>query len=91
MAPKDTTPHGGEIMQPPNRTIPEPKPVEEVLGPMHGHAEESREDAEPAKRPALPAHPEPMAADVEYEETDPVLDRGPGSADGLKSLKKQRG
>jgi hypothetical protein len=32
-----------------------------------------------------------MAADMEDEEADPVIDSGPGIADGIKSLKKQRG
>ena len=33
-------------------------------------------------RPALPDHPEQMAVDIEDEEADPVVDTGPGIADG---------
>jgi hypothetical protein len=32
-----------------------------------------------------------MAADIEDEEDDPVVDTGPGIADGFKRLKKQKG
>ena len=36
-----------------------------------------------AHRPVLPDHPELMAADIEDEEADPVVDSGPGIADGV--------
>ena len=32
-----------------------------------------------------------MAADIEDEEADPVIDTGPGIADGVRSPEKQRG
>ena len=44
-----------------------------------------------SRRPTLPDRPQPMAADIEDEEADPVIDSGPGIADGAKSIKKQRG
>jgi hypothetical protein len=93
MAPKDTTPHGGEIMQPPNRTIPQPKPGEGGDEPARPNADADEAEEEPGfeDRPSLPTHPEPVAADMEDEEADPVTDSGPGIADGIKSLKKQRG
>jgi len=47
--------------------------------------------ADISQRPALPEHPERMAADIEDEEADPVIDTGPGIADGVQGQKKQRG
>jgi hypothetical protein len=44
-----------------------------------------------SQRPSLPDHPERMAADIEDEDADPVIDSGPGIDDGPTSLKKQRG
>ena len=35
-----------------------------------------------ARRPGLPEHPDLMAADIEDEDADPVIDSGPGIADG---------
>jgi len=43
------------------------------------------------ERPALPDHPERMAADIEDEEADPVTDTGPGIADGVQAPKKHGG
>ncbi|HSV46497.1 MAG TPA: hypothetical protein VLJ58_11995 [Ramlibacter sp.] len=40
------------------------------------------------ERPGLPEHPEPMAADLEDEEADPVVDSGPGIADGPQSARR---
>ena len=76
--PDDTTPHGGEAMHsPPDRaTIPEPKPDgkqdEFPRGDPTGAARKVID------RPALPPHPEIMAADIEDEEADPVVESGPG-------------
>lgn len=72
MCPIDPTPHAGEVMQPREREFPQPKP-----GP-HGHvpAPDIR------NRPSLPDDPEQMAVDVEDEDADPVIDSGPGIADG---------
>lgn len=44
-----------------------------------------------SQRPALPDHPERMAADIEDEDADPVVDSGPGIADGPHVAGKQRG
>lgn len=43
-----------------------------------------------SERPELPDHPERTAADIEDEEADPVVDSGPGIAEGV-GPKKQRG
>lgn len=42
-------------------------------------------------RPALPEAPVLTAADIEDEDVDPVIDDGPGIADGVTGLRKQRG
>lgn len=39
-------------------------------------------DTDIRRRPPLPADPEVTAADIEDEEADPVIDTGPGIADG---------
>jgi hypothetical protein len=46
MAPKDRTPHFGEIVQPPNRTIPQPKPGEERDEPVRGNPDSMAVDVE---------------------------------------------
>jgi hypothetical protein len=77
--------------------FPQPKPGEESDEPVRGNplADEAEDESgiEPdiGHRPALPDHPEQMAADIEDEEADPVIDTGPGIDDGVTSLKKQRG
>jgi hypothetical protein len=82
MCPIDPTPHFGEIMQPPpDHDIPGGKPDDQA----------QQRSPDIAHRPALPDHPEQMAVDIEDEEADPVIDTGPGIADGLRSLNKQRG
>jgi hypothetical protein len=83
--PDDPTPLGDAMTHRfPDQKIPQPKP--ERAG--NTHADEKRGTA---SRPALPDHPQRMAADIEDEDADPVIDTGPGIADGPKSLKKQRG
>jgi len=52
-------------------TRPEPEVKDEVI----------------AERPELPEHPQIMAADIEDEEADPVVDAGPGIADGALNRK----
>ena len=91
MPPDDRTPHGGEIMHaPPDRAkIPDLEPLGD--NDEHGTGTDAGEAPDVAARPALPDHPEQMAADIEDEEADPVIDTGPGIADGFKSLKKQKG
>ena len=93
MAPIDDTPHAGEIMQPPERSIPQPQPGQESDEPVRGNpqADETGKESDSRHRPALPEHPAQMAVDVEDEEADPVIDSGPGIDDGVKSLSKQRG
>jgi hypothetical protein len=85
MPPRDPTPLGDEMAETlPESKFPEPKP---------GGSGATTDEAAPdiSKRPALPEQPERMAADVEDEESDPVIDSGPGIADGVRSLNKQKG
>ena len=85
MPPRDPTPLGDEMARTlPESKFPEPKP---------GGGAAPTDDAAPdiSHRPALPDHPERMAADVEDEEADPVVDTGPGIADGVHSRNKQKG
>jgi len=81
MCPIDPTPHFSQVLQPP---------------PDHEFPKQKTDGKEPPDpdmraRPALPEDPEQMAVDVEDEEADPVVDSGPGIADGLHSLRRQRG
>ena len=73
MCPIDPSAHGGEVLHEPLKKFPPSKPGDDPGQPDIGH------------RPALPDHPEPMAVDVEDEEADPVVDSGPGIADGVES------
>ena len=84
MPPRDSSPLGDEMAY----TMPEQKFPESKPG---GPAATDEAAPDISKRPALPDHPQPMAADVEDEEADPVIDSGPGIADGVHSPKKQRG
>lgn len=87
--PNDPTPLGDAMTHRfPNQKIPDPKPNADEAGqdtPEAAHADDISE------RPALPDHPERTAADIEDEEADPVIDTGPGIADGVRGPKKQRG
>ena len=84
MPPHDPSPLGDEMAHTmPERKFPQPKPG--------GRAAADEAVLDISKRPALPDHPQPMAADVEDEDADPVIDSGPGIADGVHSPKKQRG
>lgn len=80
--PDDPTPHGGEALhRPPDRArIPEPKP-DEVDRPLRSEPRADGGDPGMAGRPSLPSQPELMAADIEDEDADPVIDSGPGIAD----------
>lgn len=79
MCPIDPTPHFGEVMQTadepefPKRKDGKPQPVDTPDARAIGG------------RPSLPDHPEQMAADIEDEEDDPVVDSGPGITDGVRS------
>lgn len=86
MPPDDSTPLGDAMTHRfTQQKIPQPS------GPDEGNAERADARADIKQRPPLPEHPEPMAADIEDEEADPVIDTGPGIADGVKSLDRQRG
>lgn len=80
--PDDTSPHGGESMHelPDRARIPKDRPG-------------SLPATDIGERPPLPQHPEPMAADVEDEDEDPVVESGPGVADetGKPSVTRQPG
>jgi hypothetical protein len=83
MPPRDPSPLGDEMAETlPERKFPEPKPNGQA-------ADEPAPDI--SRRPPLPDRPERMAADIEDQEADPVKDSGPGIADGVRSLKKQKG
>ncbi|RYY94972.1 MAG: hypothetical protein EOO24_23730 [Comamonadaceae bacterium] len=73
--PTDTTPDPRDMER-----LPEAQVIPEGPAGRHRPAGE----AEIAKRPALPDHPEIMAADIEDEDDDPVVDSGPGIADGAR-------
>jgi hypothetical protein len=81
--PDDPTPHGGEALhQPPDRaTIPEPEPGQPSDAPVRGQPRADTPEPEIGERPELPEHPEMMAADIEDEDADPVVDSGPDIAD----------
>ena len=71
--------------------FPEPKPGEEGDEPVRGQPGASPAPAlsNGDERPALPEHPASTAADI--EDADPVIDDGPGIADGATGLRRQRG
>jgi hypothetical protein len=91
MAPIDTSPHAGEIMQPPERVIPQPKPGEESDEPVRSNpqAHEAEDEPDIAHRPSLPQPAGQTVVNADDGEADATIDGG--SADGMKSLKKQRG
>ena len=92
MPPLDPTPLGDEMVHRlPERKFPQPKPGTDTGDPASGGPASSERNPDMRDRPALPEHPQPMAADVEDEEADPVVDSGPGIDDGVKGLRKQRG
>lgn len=96
MPPIDPTPLGDEMVHRlPERKFPQTEPGEPAEpGPGFGHGRPAQAEAKPqpdmAHRPALPEHPQSTAADVEDEEADPVVDSGPGIADGVHRLGRQR-
>jgi hypothetical protein len=75
----------------PERKFPQPKPDTDSGEPVRGGPAPAERQPDMRDRPALPDHPQPMAADIEDEEADPVVDSGPGIDDGVKGLHKQRG
>ena len=93
MCPIDPSPHGQEILH----QLPEDKFLQASnAGKDHAGSDQvvTAEDAagpDIAHRPGLPVHPEQMAADMEDEEEDPVVDSGPGIADGVHPPSRERG
>jgi hypothetical protein len=87
--PDDTTPHGGEALHaPPERaTIPEPKPGRGSDAPPQGLPRAASE------RPSLPRSSERMAADIEDEDADPVVESDPSVTEesGKPSVTRQPG
>jgi hypothetical protein len=75
MCPVDPSPHGGEILHENRERKFPPAPERALPGP---------DAPDIAHRPALPDHPTQTAVDVEDEEADPVIDSGPGIADGIR-------
>lgn len=74
----DTTPDPRDMMRVPEKQlIPQPK----------SKARSEDPGLPIGERPPLPENPEIMAADVEDEEADPVVDTGPGIADGVLNRK----
>jgi len=83
MCPIDPSPHAGEVMHEPDKQFPVPTP-DRLHEHPHKHAGE--DDASIEGRPAIPAHSELMAVDVEDEDDDPVIESGPGVDDGQTNL-----
>ena len=73
MCPTDTTPDPRDMQRiPESQEIPQPR----------ADARAAPGSPDIKDRPGLPEHPERMAADIEDEEADPVVDEGPGITDG---------
>ena len=90
MPPIDSSPESAEVLhQQQEPRFPEPRPGEESDEPVRGQPGAAQPDSD--DRPALPEHPVSTAADIEDEDADPVIDDGPGIADGVTSPRKQRG
>lgn len=91
MPPIDPTPHGGEVMhkRPEDKKVPQP---EEAGNGQPESAPNPRDTpADIRRRPPLPVEAEIMAADIEDEEDDPVIDTGPGIADGSGTRRPSKG
>ena len=84
--PQDPTPLGDEMVERlPERKFPQPKPGSDRPAVS---SDESAKAQDISRRPALPDHSGRMAADIEDEDADPVIDSGPGIADGPDGAKK---
>jgi hypothetical protein len=81
--PEDTTPHGGEAFHPPpeRARIPEPLPQATDTAAAGGSDTAQGLDHAAAQRPPLPNATSQLAADVEDEDADPVVESGPGAGD----------
>lgn len=89
MSPTDDSPHAGEIMQPPERRIPQPLPGQES---HDARGDELGDEADVGHRPPLPRHHERSAPDAQGDAAGPVMQhRRVRDDDGVKSVKKQRG
>ncbi|TFZ03537.1 hypothetical protein [Ramlibacter humi] len=69
----------------PSDTTPDPRDMERM--PERQRIPDATRGGEAGKpdiehRPSLPDHPKQMTADIEDEDDDPVVDSGPGIADG---------
>jgi len=82
MPPVDTTPHGGEAMHKPPEDKKFPQPEEAGNGRPSATPDPRDGDTDVRRRPELPSSTEVTAADIEDEDDDPVIDTGPGIADG---------
>jgi hypothetical protein len=83
MPPLDPTPLGDEMVHRlPERKFPQPKPQEQP-------SSRSGDDLDIGHRPALPEHPERMAADTEGDTA--ATAREPRLDDGIKGPQKQKG
>ncbi|MCW5651984.1 MAG: hypothetical protein KIS62_19730 [Ramlibacter sp.] len=81
--PIDPSPHGKEILHElPEERFPHPNDEGHPPHPKAPSAAQTRQ------RPPLPTHVAVMAADVEDEDDDPVIDTGPGIADGLAGARR---
>ena len=90
--PIDSAPEGAEVLhQQSEPKRPEPRPGEESDEPLRGQPGAGAPDS--VDRPALPEHPVLAAADIEDEDEDgnPVIEDGPGIAEGGTGVRKQRG
>lgn len=80
--PIDTSPHGREILHVPREKrfplLPDDGDQTHPTAPT---------PAETRQRPPLPTEAQVMAADLEDEDADPVVDSGPGIADGPNTRK----
>ena len=78
--PIDPTPPSAGIMTqtPEDKKLPQP----EEAGNGQPETEPNPRDTDMRGRPQLPTDTEVTAADIEDEEADPVVDTGPGIADG---------
>jgi hypothetical protein len=78
MCPTDTTPDPRDMLRGPETPeFVEPKPARQ-----RGTSADTAPAAAAGERPPLPDHPRVMAADIEDEDADPVVDTGPGIDDG---------
>jgi len=94
MSPIDDTPHAGEIMQPPERRIPQPLPGQEHEQQSRGNAraDEPSQAEVVRRRPPLPRHGQPSGECGRREASEAAIEhRRVMDERGAKSLKKQRG